>query len=260
MDFRQFYTKKNFKINPYPVIKKYKVKKEDVHLGYVLSRPTRDGYKIIYTVTILPKGKQNISFRDIDLVSLRDAIEQNMRPYDKNYIKLKNFDNMRAEFIFDIKKWLRDSLQNVRPLTKYGSFTREFKLRKRLPFMILQDPLQKGFEDFLLKNFYQYLDVTHKDSKWFRALIPETTRRNLRIKIRDMFNWSYDFTWNSIIATMKPLYILGLLAAIGYGIKKLSKNTLKSQEYVFAKEVQRNLKKFDEKRFKKVLKTKRNLF
>jgi hypothetical protein len=186
----------------------------------------------------------------INMSSLKNSIISNLKPFDRKYMILKDFSVRKATFVFDHKKWLKDSIYDGYSTTRLTRFARVFRLKKKVPFCIKIDSY---FEKFLIRKFKNYMEDKHKEGKWFKHLFPDTARTRLRGRIRSMFNWEYDPIWNTVTATLKPLYVLAIMYATGVMVNKIRKGDLSSpyKEKLFATKVYSNLKKFDYGKFDK---------
>lgn len=244
------------------VPKRITINKNDVTLNFLLARDIGKTFKIVYTVSILTKYQRYdpnfvLSPVKIDMVSLKRAILNNILNYDLKYVKLVKFDHKLAEFHFDVDKWLEDCTRNIRPRTEFSKFSRTFRFRTRLPSMILQIPLNAFFDDFLIRKFKEFMDNKKKAAKWFKYLVPESLRKRARIRISNMFEYSYDMQWNVLTLTLKTIYILALIYAIGVTTKKLTKADISGQfkQQQFAKSVKAKIVRFDRTKWEKFVHT-----
>ena len=240
---------------------KVKIRKQDIFLQFLLARDLGNTYKVSFLLTLNPKEKiQNpellLTPRNVDMVSLKNAILQSIQPYDRKYMILKNYDTKKAEFILDTKKWINDAMSTIRPITTLHKFSRVFRLKTQPPRMILYDPMSAMFGKFVLRQFNNYMIQRAKYNTWFKSFLPDNLRRNIRAKVRNMFDWEYDMQWNSVTAKLKNIYVLALLFSIGYGAKKISDYEIKRKEKDFAQRVKQNIRTFDMKKFEKYVKRK----
>jgi len=192
------------------------------------------------------------------MVALKKAILDNVSAYDKNYMILDVHDTRRAIFRFDHEKWLRESVSDTNTKTKLTRFARTFRMKKTVPSMIMYDPLRSYFGPFMLRKFKEYMEKGNKGARWFKHLLPDTARSRMRGRIRNMFDWEYDFQWNVITATLKPIYIMAIIYAVGVMTKQLRKEQMKNvnTQKLFATKVYGNLKQFDYGKFDKYSKRK----
>ncbi len=95
------------------------------------------------------------------------------------------------------------------------------------------------------------MESKRKEIKWFKNLITPKIRKNVRTKIRNMFDYEYDIQWNIITAQLKTIWILALMYAIGVATKRMAQTGMVgfSQKKLFSDKVKSNLKQFNKKRF-----------
>jgi len=247
-------------IAPVSPFAKVVVRSTDINLSFLLASDLGASYKIVYVVNIITRKQRlepnvRLSPSKIDMPSLKRAIEGSIDLYDKQYMNLVKFDNVRAEFHFDHKKWLKDCLANVNPVTQYSRFSRTFKFKKRVPAMIRHGYTSVPFELFIIRKFKEYLEENHQAANWFQYLFPDEMRQRARKKISRMFDYSYDSQWNTMIIRLKTLYILGILYAVGIMAKKMTQSDIQSsyKRGLFAQDVKKNIKKFDREKWDKFM-------
>ncbi len=239
--------------------KKISVSKGDVSLEFLNSNDTGQNFHLRYTVIIKPKGrkldpKEPLSPKNIKMTTLRDAIIANISSYDQRYMILKEFDERKCKFIFDYEKWLRDATRGMKPVTHFTRFDRHFKFKKQIPKMIRTTISARFFDDFIVRKFLDWLNKTRKEQKFFKRLIPQRVQRQIRMSIRNMFDWSYDMQWNRVVAKMKPKYVVGLLFATGVVAHKLTSKDVKGKrKELFATRVEKKISKFDRKKWEKFI-------
>lgn len=240
--------------------KKINITKNDIDLVYISSKDIGKIYKIRYVITINPKSAispgEQITPKNINMNSLKNALEQWLKPRDRKYFLIDNLDTRHVEFIFDHKKWLKDATSGLKGEIQFSKFDRVFKLKKQPPFLILTDDARFQFEEFIIRKFKEWLENSKKEAKYFKNLFPNNFRSKIRTKLRNMFDWSYDFQWNRITAKLKTFYILALLYAINIGVKAYKNKTLADTQknHLFSDQVKSNLKKFDKDKWEKYIK------
>lgn len=232
---------------------KQSILKADVNMTFLLAQDLGRVYKVVYALSIITKTQRLapqtiLTPSMINMFSLRNAILANVSEYDKKYMELIKFDTMKVEFYFKHEKWFEDALRGTQPVTELSRFSRTFKLKVRVPGMIFHDFTSIPFEKFIIRKFREYMEKKRTAAKWFRHLFPTEMRQRLQRSLATrMFNFNYDIQWNTVKITLKPLYILGLIYAIGLVAKKLSKRDIESsyKRGMFAIQVKKHLKKFD---------------
>ena len=242
-------------------ISRIKINKNDVNLTFLLTRDVGKTYRIVYVVGILTRQQRYdpsfiLSPSKIDMVSLKKAILANIFYSDLKYMNLISFTHKTAIFDFNIEKWLDDATRNLKPKTEFSRFNRVFRFKAKVPMMVLTTN-SFGFSEFVIRNFKEYMDSKQKAAKWFKYLIPEELRKKVRSRVSNMFEYNYDMQWNSLTLTLKTVYILALIYAIGLMAKKMTKSDV-SGEYKqrqFAKSVKSNITKFDRKKWEFFVRT-----
>jgi len=244
-----------------PPAGKIKIRPADINMSFLLAGDMGKYYKVVYVINIITKNQKldpslRIATSKIDMLSLKKSIIANVDFYDRSYMTLAKFDNTQAEFHFEHDKWLDDCLKNTQPITQFSRFNRVFKFKKRVPMMIYHDYTSIPFVKFVIKKFKEYMESKKKAAIWFKHLFPDETRRRWRQSASRMFDYNYDIQWNTMTITLKSLYILGLLYAIGAMSKKMTKRDIEGsyKRGLFAQEVKKNVKKFDRKKWENFIK------
>ncbi len=185
---------------------------------------------------------------------MKDAIIAKIDSFDRPYMILKKFNIKSATFEFDYKKWMKDVLQGVRPNNRLSKFEQRFKLKKQVPKMIAFSVTRINFDKFIVRKFKEYMEKNHKSRSWFTKFLPNDIAGKIRLKISTMFDYEYDWQTNTIVAKLKPIYIMGILFAVGVAV-----DHKKRQSYVkidFKKSVKRKSKNFDRKKWQSFIKKK----
>lgn len=244
-----------------PPVGKIKISPADINMSFLLAADIGKTYKVTYVLSIITKQQKldpniKLSPSKVDMISLKNSILANVDSYDKGYMNISAFDNMKVEFHFDSDKWLNDCLNNVSPVTYFSRFNRIFKLKKRVPAMISHDYTTIPFEKFVIRRFQEYMESKKKAAVWFKHLFPDEVRQRWSKGAANMFDYTYDTQWNTITITLKPLYILGIIYAIGLMTKKMTKRDIEGsyKRGLFAQQVQKQVKKFDRKKWEKFIK------
>ncbi|HUS51099.1 MAG TPA: hypothetical protein VMZ91_13100 [Candidatus Paceibacterota bacterium] len=239
---------------------KIKLTKQDISIQFLLATDIGHTYKVIYIITINSSVRQRdpsvpYSPINIDMESLRSSIMEHVRPYDREYMILQKFDHRKAEFHLNTKKWIKDATNGLTPTTHISKFDRAFKLKKEPPKMIMQDFMRAQWAHFVVRKFKKWLEDQRKEAQFFKYLIPESLRSKIRTRIRDMFKWYYDIQWNTVVAKLKPIWIIAFLYATGTILRKMRETDLnnKSKKELFAVKVKKNMPQFDDKKWKKFI-------
>lgn len=240
------------------------IRRQDLSLRFLLARDLTHTYKVVYLITInspqmalTPEKK--LSPANIDMNSLKKSILDCIDVYDKKYMILHLFDDKKAEFYFETDKWLKDTLVGVKADNRIMEFSRIILFKKRPPNMIMFDPARQQFEKYVIRKFNEYMEKNHKEATWFSSLFPDTLRSKIRQKLRTMFDWQYDLTWNKLTATLKPMFIFAALYATKEIISKMKTADKNSKQEAFETRVKKNLPIFDTNELKKIILNKRGI-
>jgi len=236
---------------------KIKLKKEDVSLQFVYSRPANNNYTIRFIVQLHPVLPQifsniisnQIRASQINMISLHDAILANIDEKDRKYITLTSFDTLKCDFNFNFDKWLNDTLNGVSPKTYISKFDQEYKLKIQPPKIIMYDIMRINFFNFISKKFKEYIQKKNYDKKWFGPLLPKNWQKKINIKLSNMFDYDYDYMNNRFIVKMKSFYILGGAMLIGIAYKEIKKQD-------FSVRVEKNINNFSKNQWRDFIKKK----
>ena len=219
---------KNPTYTPVKRKKPLKVRPQDITLQPLLASDLGRTYIVSFIING-PTGRVNKK-------SFRDAIISNISSYDRTYMELKTFTRRKASFHLRTKKYMDDTLRNVRPRTVLTSFSRKYKLKKRIPDMITTEILSKrNFNDFLLRHFKEFIN-NNRNKRDITKFFNIKTRR----RISNLFDYDYDSMWNVVTIKLKALLRSGLLFATS---RSLSNRTFTPVN--FNRSVNRNLSSFN---------------
>ncbi|HUS51364.1 MAG TPA: hypothetical protein VMZ91_14440 [Candidatus Paceibacterota bacterium] len=237
---------------------KIKLLKNNVTLQFLASSDTGKFYQISFLLNITPSTLEKnpsipINPSTVDMEFLKKAILDNILLKDKRYLILKNYDTRKVIFNFNHELWLKEAVREESSVSKYTRFAKDFRLKVKVPLVVMMDPMRNFFGDFIIRKFIEYMESKRVESKWFKHLLPDEIRKRARYRVRGMFDWNYDFTWNVITATLKPLYAMALIYATGMMIKKIKMNDLRNanNQQLFVAKVKDNVSKFNYGKFDK---------
>jgi hypothetical protein len=243
---------------------KIQISRNEVSLQFLRSKDIGSTYKVEYLVNINTKTRtddpsENLNMRDIDNRSLKKAILGNIKSYDERYMELNDFDHTKATFHLKTDKWIDDATRGLKPKKKLGSFMLKFKLKQAPPRMIMEDALRGPWSDFVVRKIKQWMrEKSRREHRLLNDIFPKSIQRKIRKAVTDMFEWSYDFRWNTVEAKLDNKWIIALLYATSELTKKDSIDKLKSksQKHLFSTKVKKNIKArdFDKKKWQKLLK------
>jgi hypothetical protein len=237
---------------------KIKLEKNDIVLNFVLSRSTFDGYKILYTIRIQPMkmvmaGIQ-IRASQIDMVSLHDAIIQNLDSFDAKYMTLKKFDTLTCEFHFEFDKWFADATNGIVPRTYISKFDQEFRLKIQPPKVIMFDIGRNDFFNYISTKFKKFIINKNKEKLWLGHILPKDFQKYVNIKLAECFDYTYDYQQNRFIVQLKTAYVIGVSYAVGMAVKEIAGR--KNNAMKFSERVEKNSSLFDAKKWKEFVKGK----
>jgi len=215
---------------------KIKIQKNDINLQFLLANDIGKTYRLLFIViinysTLMKDYSLQPSVSDIDLISLKTAILENIDPYDRKYMILSKFTTVEAEFLFDVEKWLTDATRGIQPRTFLTKFAKEFRLKVAPPKMIMFDELRNIWCKFIARKFREWAERHNRYNLFFKLLVPEFLRKKMKNKINDMFTWEYDVQWNRMIVKMKSFWIVAILFGFGAMIVKAQKHEVEKKQF-----------------------------
>jgi len=236
---------------------KQKIAPSQVNLTFTLGRPVGDTYRIIFMVNLrnnILSPEKSLLNSNVDMATLKKSIIQKIDPYDRNYMKLTKFSTVKATFEFDSKKWLNDALKNVAPNNRLSKFEQRFKFKIQIPKMIQFSITRVNFDKYIVRRFKEYMKTHNKSRTWFTKFLPREIAGKIRLSISTMFDYEYDWQTNTMVAKLKPVYVMGLIFAVGAATSKnVRRNYVKID---FEKSVKRKRKSFDRKKWQSFIKKK----
>jgi hypothetical protein len=234
---------------------KIKIKPSQINMSVIYGSQYLDTYKILTSIMLQNNINQTrpIQNRDIDKEFYKKSLISKLSPLDKKYMKLKSFNTINAEYVFDVNKWLNDALKNINPKSKSSKFEKRFKFAVNVPPIIANHSARLGFDNFIVKKFKQYMDKHNKTNTWFKTFFPKSISNKISKNYSNMFDYEYDWQTNSIVAKLKPAYVMALLFSVGVAATK-AKNYNKYMTIDFEKSVKKKAKLFDKKKWDKFIK------
>lgn len=149
----------------------------------------------------------------VDQTELRRKLNTWLKPSDREYIKLIDFDTARSRFDFDVDKWLDDSLKNYKPYDNYMTMSRSYKLSKQLPYLVRTFGLEIDYSKYITNRFKKFVKNKPDFKKDFFSVIEDVSKKHLHLDASAMFDYRYDRVSNSVIVSVKPVYVASILAA-----------------------------------------------
>jgi len=234
---------------------KQKINYSQVNLSFTLGRAVGETYRIVYMVSLRNSNlapEMMLKNSNVDMKSLREAIIKRIDAYDRPYMKLTKFSTINATFEFNHKKWMNDALSSVNPSNRLSKFEQRFKFKKQIPKMIQFSVTRINFEKYIVRRFKNYMEKHNKSRTWFTKFLPRDIAGKIRLSISTMFDYEYDWSTNTMVAKLKPVYVMGIIFAVGTAVNKTRRN-----DYIkidFEKSVKRKSKSFDRKKWQSFIK------
>lgn len=144
---------------------------------------------------------------------LKKKLNDWLRPSDRKYIKLINYNTNKSTFAFDVDKWINDGLKNCKPYLELGCFTKSYRLGVELPYLFRTMGMQMIYEKFICDKFKENLKKNEKLRKNIFSMVEDITNKVLGSSSISMFDCKYDKISNSIEVSLKPTFIAGVMAA-----------------------------------------------
>lgn len=155
----------------------------------------------------------------VDQSVLKAKLNTWLKPTDRKYIKLVDYDNQKSKFVFDIDSWLEDGLKDCKPYDNYMNFSRSYRLSKPLPYMVTVYGMEMIFGKYISERFKRNLSKKVELRKDMFSMVEKATNKTLGLNSLSMFEFRYDRTTNSIICSVKPTY-MGMIFAAATALSK----------------------------------------
>jgi hypothetical protein len=192
--------------------------KFDVSIELCTSRIVSGKYVFTFFNMINYNGLQNIAL-PLNMGELKNKLERCIVERDKKYIKLNTYDRQKSTFVFQADEWLKDALNGVKGVNSFGSlYNKEFKLKAQLPAMLSMYGMRLEMVKHVAAFFKDYLKRKPEAKKALLTGIPAYAEKMINLKPEEMYDYSYDYMSNKVIAQMKAQYVM----IITYGAMKLA--------------------------------------
>jgi hypothetical protein len=145
---------------------------------------------------------------------LKEKLEAKIQPADKKYMKLTSFTRQKSVYTFDDEEWLKDALKDVKGRLYLSKWDKEFSLQIRLPRMVLINGMTAYMEKHIAFLFSKYIERKPDVKKKLLSVVPESVEKMLRLDPLRMFDFSYVYMSNKVIAKLKQQYAIMILYAI----------------------------------------------
>lgn len=235
---------------------KIKINKSDVSLQFLNSKDIGSTYKVEFIVNLnlkqrLDDPSTKLTMRNVDSTSLKNAILDNVTKTDEEYMDLVDFDTTKAVFHLKTNKWIEDCLKSVSGTKNLTTFSIKFKLKKQPPNMIKKDILRSEWDNFVLRKVKQWItDKKGREKRLLNIIFPKEVVSSISQRFSNMFDWDYDYRWNSVEAKLKSVWVIALLYTTAELTKKesLQKIQRQSNQNLFTTEVKKELSKMQRNR------------
>lgn len=237
--------------------KKIALKPDEIIMKFVQARMVNGEYLCFYNITILTREQRmNPSYvllmSNVDSNSYKIAIESNIPAEDRKFLSIKKIDSFGVILKFEIEKWIDSAFNSVSPKVEQIGFKKTYKSRIRPPRVMAYDVFMKQWQDAICKEFSNWIIKNHKESSLIEKILPEDLKKKVKNNINDLFDFAFDINNNSIIVTLKPIWVMSVMyAASQFGDKKISdiNNLDVSKNRNFFVNVDREIKKFSDGKF-----------
>ena len=187
------------------------VKNFNVYPSIINSRIQNDKYYFTFN-NMCSSGIISRGIVKVDQKILEKKLNEWVRLADRKYMKLESFDSNKSVFIFDIEEWINDSMKKCVPYNNYANFSRSYKMGINLPYIVSVYGLEMMYRDYIVKKFKDYLKKNSKLRKDLFSIVENVTNKTLGISSLSIFEYRYDKISNSIIASVNPIYVGGIVA------------------------------------------------
>lgn len=144
---------------------------------------------------------------------LKQKLNSWIKPQDKKYIKLVDFNNQNSKFAFDIDSWLEDGLTKHSVFSVLGT-SKTYKLSKQLPYMVSVYGNEFEYGKYISEKFRKKLVRFPELRKDIFGIIEDVSRKHLKIESVSMFEYKYSKINNTVSVSLKPVYVASVVGAI----------------------------------------------
>lgn len=149
----------------------------------------------------------------VDHAELGKKLRTWIKPSDREYIKLVDWNTGNSKFDFDIDKWLEDGLKGCKPYDNYMTLSRSYRLSRQLPYMIRVFGMEMVYSKYIAERFKRHLKTKPELRKDLFSVVEDVSKKHFHIDSVSMFEYRYDRVSNSVIVSVKPAYIASIMAA-----------------------------------------------
>ena len=150
----------------------------------------------------------------VDNNILKQKLTSWLKPDDRKYIKLISCDTRTSIFAFNIKDWIDDAFKDTSGSTiNYLSFSKTYKLKKQLPYLIKIYGVSIIYEKAIAEEFKEHLKRNKKTREDIFSMITKATGKILTLDKISIFDYNYIYMTNSVTVSLKPIYVGIMIAA-----------------------------------------------
>lgn len=188
------------------------------------SKIEKDDYYLTFQNFCAPLNLSTINNFNFDQNLLKKKLEAWIKPEDRKYIKLVYFTTIKSIFKFDVDLWLQDALKDNMATINYSTFSKSYRLKKQLPYMVRVWGLTNLYEKHVAEKFKQLLKRQPKNREDVFSMITKFTGKTLGLDKINYFEYSYNWQSNTITVNLKPIYFASILATASLYLKKKKTN------------------------------------
>lgn len=144
---------------------------------------------------------------------LKQKLNSWIRPQDRKYIKLADFNNQNSKFVFDIDSWLEDGIKSYTTFATLG-MSKTYKLGKQLPYMVSVYGNEFEYGKYIAEKFRRKLKQYPELRKNIFGIVEDVSRKHLKMDSVAMFEYKYSRINNTVSVSVKPVYLASIAGAI----------------------------------------------
>ena len=175
----------------------------------VKSRVENDVYYFTFQ-NMCYNGMPTVGQLKVNQNALKDKLNTWIKPQDKKYIKLVDYNTQTSKFAFDIDAWLDDGLKNCRPERLSLGMSKSFRLSVKLPYMVSVYGLEMEFGKYIEEHFKRALRKNKMLRNTVFGALEHIVNKTLSKDSVSMFDYSYNRMNNAVNVSVKPIYLATL--------------------------------------------------
>lgn len=152
---------------------------------------------------------------------LKQKLSSWIKPQDRKYIKLADFNNQISKFVFDIDSWLEDGIKSCTTFATLGT-SKTYKLGKQLPYMVSVYGNEFEYGKYIAERFRRKLRQYPELRKNIFGIVEDVSRKHLKMDSVTMFEYKYSRINNTVSVSVKPVYLASIVGAISVIAKDVS--------------------------------------